>query len=455
MFRINTLKPAFYKSAVVEHLLSITAAVVSRYSMLLITIVNTQMMPTEEFGLFVILLLVANLITAFVSCGGDMWLNRFSRPRHLAKNHAPIVSRLYLKISIGLASVVLLMACYFGFFNNNAFNNAGSGIAWCLAWAAMMGIIETILAVLRTTHIIQRFFMIRDFCMPLSLITAIVFLKVNTVEQFFMIAFMIATITLGFLSKLVFARKEHYFPQKRWHGHLFQKVIIGHTIALILNNLLARLANGQDALLLARTESMVLAGQYRFVTHFAYAFNMIQHYVFLVFPWQLRKANTANVYFKETRAIQLRQLLLIMSAFPALVLLICIAKPLLAMLGADFLPMVLPLCFCLIIRFSELLWGPQHEILISNKKVFWDTLANVIAIIVGGIVFFTSFYYWNDGIVSGLFALGFNSIAGQLTRRVILKKHGLLNKITHFHLGSWCPLFAVFGSMTYLFCTIA
>jgi len=454
VLNLSNIKSAFYTPAVLEHLLSVTAAVVSRYSMLLVTIVNTQMMPSEEFGLFVILLLIANLITAFVSCGGDMWLNRFSRPRHLAKNHAPIVARLYLKISIALAGVVVLTALYLGFFNSAAFNHAGRGIAWCLAWAAMTGIIETILAVLRTTHVIQRFFIIRDFFMPIALIASIVFFKVNTVEKFFMIAFTIGAITLGLLSKLVFSRKHHYFPHTRWHGQLFQKVIIGHTIALILNNLLARLANGQDALLLARTESMVLVGQYRFVTHFAYAFNMIQHYVFLAFPWQLRKANANSTYFKETQGIKLRQLLLIISAFPALVLLIFIAKPLLTILGPEFPLMALPLSFCLIIRFSELLWGPQHEILISNKKVFWDTLANVITILIGGCVFFTSLHYWENGIASGLFSLGFSSIAGQLTRHFILKKYDLLNKTDNFRLNPWYPTLAVFASMIYLFITM-
>jgi hypothetical protein len=290
--------------------------------------------------------------------------------------------------------------------------------------------------------------------MPLTLIISIVLFKVNTVEKFFMIAFTIGAITLGILSKFVFSRKHHYFPPTRWHGQVFQKVIIGHTIALIFNNLLARLANGQDALLLARIESMVLVGQYRFVTHFAYAFNMIQHYVFLAFPWQLRKANANSAYFKEAQGIKSRQLLLIISAFPALVLLIFIAKPLLTVLGPEFQLMALPLSFCLIIRFNELLWGPQHEILISNKKVFWDTLANVIAILIGGFVFLTSFHYWENGMASGLFSLGFNSIAGQMTRRFILKKYDLLNKMDSFRLNPWYPMLVVLVSMSYLFITM-
>ncbi len=453
MFDTSHLRPAFYKPAVFEHLLSITAAVVSRYSMLLVTIINTQMMPEKEFGLFVILLLVANLITAFVSCGGDMWLNRFSRPRHLVKNHAPIVSRLYLKISICLAGLVISMAFYFGIFNTQAFNNTGRGIAWCLGWAATTGIIETLLAVLRTTHLIQRFFIIRDFFMPITLIVSIVIFQVNTVEKFFLIALAISAITLGVLSKLIFSKRHRYFPQTCWHRHLFHKVIIGHTIALILNNLLARLANGQDALLLAEQESMVLAGQYRFITHFAYAFNMIQHYVFLAFPWQLRKASPNNLYCKGTQAIKLRQLLLVLSAFPALILLIFIAKPLLVILGKTFQDMALPLCFCLIIRFSELLWGPQHEILISNKKVFWDTCANLIALVVGGSVFFISLYYSHNSVLSALFSLGFSSIAGQWVRYVILKKYRLLHTTEDFNISLWYPILAVFISMFYLFMT--
>lgn len=131
-----------------------------------------------------------------------------------------------------------------------------------------------------------------------------------------------------------------------------------------------------------------------------------------------------------------------MSAFPALVLLIFIAKPLLTILGPEFQLMALPLSFCLIIRFSELLWGPQHEILISNKKIFWDTFANVIAILIGGFVFFTSLHYWGNGIASGLFSLGFNSIAGQLTRRFMTfpRLFGHLAKIvksikdTYYHI---------------------
>ncbi len=434
------------KLEILEHCWTIGAAAVSRLSLLLITLVNTQMMSADEFGTFAVLFLVANMVMAFVSCGGDMWLNRFTRSRHSLNKRPPIVSGLYLNISASLAGVVMLSALYFSIFGKGDFSGRGLGIAWCLLWAAMAGLLESILAVLRITHVIQRFLMIRDFLMPVSLIIAVFILKIKTAELFFMTASAIWILTLGFLCAFML-KNNHFLLRSQKQGKRFKTVVVGHTISLILNNFLARLANGQDTFLLARVESVNLVGRYRFVSHFAYAFNIIQHFVFLAFPWQLGQASR-QMTAQGLQMVKFRQRLLLASALPALIILIFLAKPLLGLMGSGFQSMRFPLSMFLIIRFSELLWGPQHEVLVSNKKVNWDTLTHVICIAVGLLVFFIALPY-KGGVTSGLMSVGFSSAAGQLARYFILKKYHLAAHPELRISFAW-PILIVAVSMLYL-----
>ncbi len=436
------------KLKILEHLLTIAAAVVSRLSMLFITMLNIRIMPAEEFGVFALLLLVANIVSAFVCCGGDMWLNRFTRLRHSVQKRPPIVSGLYLSISACLAGLVVLCAIAFAIFGQEFFGGHGIGIAWCLLWAAMAGMIEAILAVLRATNVIQRFFMIRDFFMPITLITSVILLKINSVEKFFMLASIIWLITLGFSWNLIIKKRKQYLPLLHWRGRFFKAVVISHTLSLIFNNILARLAIGMDTFLLARVEPISIVGQYRFISHFAYAFNIVQHFVFLALPWQLRQTSSSNKTVEGKEAVAFKQTLLLLSAFPALILIIFAAKHFLHLLGSGFQSMAPLFSIFLIIRFSELLCGPQHEMLVSNKKVNWDTFSNILAIGIGALVFLLALNRY-DGVTSGLISVGCSSMTGQIARFLIIKRYRMATPNETLRIMPWWPILAVVTSMGY------
>src|SRR5436853_5875306 len=89
-----------YKMQILDHLLATFAAIYSRLSFLFISFINIQLMSPEEFGVFALLMLITNMISAFVSGGGDLWLNRFSRYYHVEKKQIPMVSIFYLKFSL-------------------------------------------------------------------------------------------------------------------------------------------------------------------------------------------------------------------------------------------------------------------------------------------------------------------------------------------------------------------
>lgn len=409
------------KAEIWQHGLATLAAVVSRLSMLLITLINTQFLSSEEFGLFAILSLIVNIVMAFVSCGGDMWLNRFCRYRHMKFGKAPIVTRFYLQISLGLASVVVMGALGFAIFGRNTFDNQGLAIALCLLWAAASGLMETVLAILRTTNEIHRFFMIRDLFLPITLMVTIAVLKINTALEFFLIALILWSGTLLFLLTYMIRRASIYMPRSIWTWQYLRKELIGYTANLVTNNFTSRIASSFDTLLLARILPIGVVGRYRLVAHFANAFSVIQHFVFLTLPWHFRQQNNVASIGNPRATVRFRQQLLLLSALPALLILTFAAKPLLSLLGTDYESMSVVLCLLLLIRFSELLWGPQHETLISNNEVSEDTKANLVSIVLGMTLFFSGLYYM-DPIKSAVAAIAVASFSGQLTRFYAIKR---------------------------------
>jgi len=438
------------KLEILEHGLATCAAAVSRLSMFLIVLINTQFLSPQDFGLFTLLMLTSNIVNAFVSCGGDMWLNRFTRHYHSSKKRAPAVARFYLQISFGLAGIVGIVALCFGLFLRQSFEGQGLAIALSLIWAGSAGLIEAVLAILRTTNKIKRFFLIRDFVMPIILISAIFLLKIHTVSKFFMTASIIWIAVLLLLLIYIFRRSNLYFPRSILSWKTLGKGLISYTLKLILNNFSSRISNGFDALILAKYLPIDLVGKYRLGAQLANAFIVIQHFVFLALPWHLRATSSANEDHQGAKMVHARQIMLLLTALPALLILLFFAKPLLGLLGSGYQVIAIPICAFLLIRFSELLWGPQHEILISNNKIFADTVANLVGLGVGIIAFICAIQFL-DPITSGVITAGLSSVVAQSIRFIALRiSVDLRSHITAKKYLPWLPLLVTLSGVGYV-----
>lgn len=419
---ISTLKNQLKnnKSHLVEQALATCAASFSRLSFFLIVLINTQFLSPKDFGVFSIILLIVNIINAMVSCGGDMWLNRFTRHHHSHTKRAPLISRFYLQMSVGVAAIIASIVLALSFLDINTFNEYRLTILYAVTWAISGGLIETILAILRTMSGIRCFFVIRDIVMPALLISGIFIFKINTACTFFLFASLIALSVLIILSTYIFNNQKLCLPKSSlltWKR--IGTGLIGYTSKLILNNFSSRMSNGFDSLMLSYYLSMDLVGKYRLAVQFSNAFLVIQHFIFLALPWHMRVTHCARGT-DGAKVVQSRNDLLIYTALLALIILLIITKPSLNLFAKDYADLSTTICAFLLIRFSEVLWGPQHEILISNNKVLQDTSANVIGLLFGVISFFISIQFY-DFVLSGIVSAGLNSFCTQLIRYIILK----------------------------------
>jgi O-antigen/teichoic acid export membrane protein len=441
------------KMEMLEHGLATFAAAFSRLSMFFIVLMNTQFLSPEDFGIFTLLLLTSNIVNAFVSCGGDMWLNRFTRHYHSHKKRAPIIARFYLQISLGIAALVGVVALGFGVCAPDSFNGNGLAIALSLVWAGSAGLIETILAILRTTNEIKRFFLIRDFVLPMLLILAILIFDLRTTTAFFLTASIIWGTALGLLFRYILRGAALYIPRSSlitWHN--LGKGLIFYTCKLIMNNFSARLSNAFDTLILARYLPIEMVGKYRLGSQLSNAFIVVQHFVFLTLPWHLRAVASVSPEHQGARMVKIRQMMLLLTALPALVFLLLFIKPLLGILGTGYQIMAAPVCAFLLIRFSELLWGPQHEILISNNRNFSDTLANLCGLLMGIISFMSALFYF-DAIISGVISAGLSSVTAQCVRFYILRTSSDFRKMsskTSKTYLPWLPLLVTFFGISYV-----
>lgn len=461
MIAVLKNKLIYHKFQVFEHILATGAAAMSRLSMLLITLINTQYLPLSEFGTYTVLMLIANMVSAFVSCGGDMWLNRFTRHHHARMAKAPLVSEYYFKISSCLAAFVVSVALGFMLFGQPAFNYQGMAVAFCLLWAACAGLIETLLAIMRTTNDIRRFFIIRDFIMPVSLIFCVVFLKINSALHFYALAFTIWAVTFLSIICLMYNQASLYILNITKTSHQWKplrKGLLAYTAGLIINNFLTRLANGFDTLILSRICPISMVGKYRFSTHIANGFLVVQHFVFLALPWHLRQPKVAltEVSLTQKEGIQtvyLRQKMLLLTALPALIVLMLSSKYLLGFLGYEFESVAPLFCIFLVFRFSELLWGPQHEILISNNLVKQNTYAYIFAIGMGALSFWVGYELLTLEVIKcAILATGLSSITAQWAQFYILKRHYQTLAIPNIKWIPYLPILITLLALGYGLC---
>jgi hypothetical protein len=101
------------------------------------------------------------------------------------------------------------------------------------------------------------------------------------------------------------------------------------------------------------------------------------------------------------------------------VFVLVLAEWLLSFLGARFVESAFVVKAMFLIRFLELLWGPQHEILISNGLVRFEVAASVAGIAAWLLTFAASFTQF-DPITAGVIATGLGVHTGHMVRAATL-----------------------------------
>lgn len=424
-------------------LLSVSSAVISRAGDFTILIVAAQLLKPLDFGAFTVFMVIIGLINAMVSGGGDMWLNRFTIARSSKAGRAPCIWPYYIATSglLGIAVIALGVIGVLGtrsdILQPGQLENYYFAAGLAIATAVIGGFAESILAVLRSAGRITLFFALRDISRPLLILGALIFLEPSSVDA-------VIGLTLAVWSLLLLISFSYYFgfnaahlsaPSFSWRQFRLSRWarLSRHTAFLIAGNLTSRLSAYLDVFVLMEIVGFVAVGEYRAAAHFAVGFMVVQHFVFLGLPWQVRQLKT----LEGAQSVQKRQRLLLGLSGIALLSLAVLSEWILLLLGERFVTVAPIFILFLCLRFSEITWGPQHEILISNGLTAQDIKAGLIGTGVW-ILAFSATYPFVDAIPAAVSAAAVASFAGQLTRRIALSKAGVGPVYGH-PLKAWAP----------------
>jgi len=420
----------------------------------------------NEYGVFAVLTALVGVVNAVVSGGGDMWLNSFTGSLSRTTGRPPRISQAYLIIC---GSLAFLMAAGIGLIfliSANPLVSSWLGelapdlavslnkfpLATMLAvvGASFAGLFEALLAILRAGNRVTAFFTFRDLTTPVIVLALIVLLKpASAIEMMavycgvwaavFAIAFFYIKGALSLLPKLV------SISARRWLS------LLRHTAGLIYGNFGSRLSIHIDVLVLANLVSIAFVGEYRAAAQFAIGFMVVQHFVFLSLPWQMRRTSQSGEKGPGYAWVILQQRTLLLVASAAFVLLWIFAEELLGLLGERFVAVADIFRIFLMIRFIDLLWGPNHEMLVSNGYTVRDAHANIAALLVWGAVFGLCRAGGIDVVVAAVNGTALAAFAGQATRYRMLMKVGLVPVMGH-RMGPVLPITLTVGviALSYL-----
>ena len=405
-----------------KSLFSVAMAGFSRLSTLLMLILGSKVMTPKEFGIFTILFIIAGMISAVVSGGGDMWLNKFTRYDRAIRKRGSIINRYYLRTSLWIGLFFIPIAGIFIFTEASFFGFSGKILGLAIIYGIIAGLNETLFAIIRSTNRVTIFFLIRDFVCPVFLIGILFFNRIGSAGYFFMVSsFFLGILSMGMLGFLLL-KPKYYLPKSSKKLNNFSIYI--YTFSLIANNLSSRLLLGLDSLVLTSFMPIALIGYYRLCSQFAGGFNVVQHFSYLALPWHFHRISDGQSGKKGSMEIKLQYKVLVGCSLAALILLAGGSGLILDFFLAQASELQIPFILFLIIRFSEVLWGPMHEKLISNGKITDEMLANVGGIFSWLFVFFISINFLTP-IYAAVWAVAASSLAGQCVRYVILKAYGL------------------------------
>lgn len=397
--------------------LALGAALISRLGLSLILIATARILPPEEFGLLTIAMTLGAVVNAVVSGGGDMWLNRFGRPRVDASGKAPWSWKIYLAITLGLAAGVVVL----GSIGVIMFAPAPMAAVIFLAvvGVAVAGLAESILAIQRAAGRITFFFWLRDIAGPSVFLFLVLMLKPSRATEVLWLYLLVwASILAVSVANLVSSR-AHILPSVRWNWRALVPAL-RHTSGLIYGNLGSRLSTYMDVLVLSAFVTLTEIGNYRVAAQIAIGIIVVQHFVFLGLPWQMRSARSRGPSIGLTE-IRDRQSFLLGTGFVALVGLWLADQFLLSLFGPRFVEMAPVLQLLVLVRYAGLTWGPQHEILVSRGAVMADAHSNV-ATIVAWIVCFLLIRSIGTPIAAAVAATAISSMVGQFVRYVAIRR---------------------------------
>jgi glycosyltransferase involved in cell wall biosynthesis/O-antigen/teichoic acid export membrane protein len=397
-------------------------AILSRGANYLILIIAAWTLSADEFGIFATLWVVGSLAGAVVSGGGDMWLNRFSTPHLTHELRVPSIWLFYLSMSIALALIAGAAGLIATTMVPALKVHAATVLLAILAFCAM-GVGESALALLRASGRVSQFFAIRDLVAPLIFLAIVLLLLPEQAITIFAVFggvwLTIAVIIIGWLILGDSTRT----PRPAWRPQLV-KSLLRHTGLMVMSNLSSRGLAYFDVLILTGFISLSEIGQYRVAAQFAIGFIVVQRFVFLSLPWQLRATGTEDVRrVARHRAAEQQRTLVLLSGV-ALALSVVLAGPLLSLFGERFVDATQFLQVLLIIRFTDLLWGPQHEVLISNGLVRDDALANVAGIGALTVVFWLALFEF-DPVWAAVIAVAAGGVAAQGSRAFMICRKSL------------------------------
>ncbi len=420
--------------------LPMTSAVVSRLSVYFVLIIAARLLSADQFGLFATVMVMSGIVSALVSGGGDMWLNRFTSRTTTIRLRAPYLWRPYLAICGTVAAIVVALGLLI---ISAAPLSAQVGLVAVimLVGAIAAGLAEAEFAVLRASGLVTAFFAARDLALPLVYLVLMITLRPSTAAGVLTIHASLWLTALILVGAVVWHRTptRHRTTRLRRRG---RRRLLQHTLGLQAGNLSNRLAVQIDVLVLTWIITLGAVGEYRVAAQFAIGFAVVQHFVFLGLPWQMRQASrgqaaTARPHSGHTDVVRRQRVLIALSAV-ALAAVWLFAEPFLALIAPRFADSAWLLRLLLLVRFTELLWGPQHEILVSNGLPQRDAGANLVAI-AAWIAGFLAFWAFASPIAAAVAAAAIGSAAGQIMRYRAVRAAGLAPVFGH-PWGAWLPL---------------
>ena len=359
-------------------LLPLFSAIISRSLAYVVLLIAARLLSPDEFGTYAALITVGAIINAMVSGGGDMWLNRFVRGIAVGRGQVPAIWPEYLVICMTLA-VMAVAAAGLAVGTIDALAPHGAGVLIAVLAFSIAGLAEALLAVMRASGRVTIFFVLRDGFAPLGFFFLAVVLRPDRAQDFFALyAAVWCCVLIGVLTVLLVRRRD-VVPRRRMTRRLFA-IAFRHSLGLILTNLSSRVAVYADVLVLTALISLDQLGEYRVAAQFAVGFMVVQHFFFLGLPWQMRQTGSDEQRRQAHAWVGARQRILVILSFFSLLLFLAGAEFVLSLFGERFVETGLILQLLLLVRFGALLWGPQHEILISNGRIRADAEANLASI---------------------------------------------------------------------------
>jgi O-antigen/teichoic acid export membrane protein len=367
-------------------------------------------MIPEEFGAFTVLAVLGGGVNAVVSGGGDMWLNRFVTQEKVSRNRPPHVWPFYLTICCVVSIGTMLMAWGVTALVPALHEKSGAILLTVFTFG-LAGVGEALLATLRATGRTILFFSVRDILVPITALMFLIILRPESVS-----GFVIFSLYAWLVAQWKF--------QRGWLRRSLATPLIKHTLLLMMTNIASRASNYIDILVLLFFVGLADLGEYRIAAQFAIGFIVIQHFVFLSLPYQLRHVGSSAERQYSQRRLQDSQRNLITLSLIGLVFVLVLSEWLLSILGERFIDSAYVVRAMFLIRFFELLWGPQHEVLVSNGAVRFEVAASLTGV-AAWIISFAFIYKLVDPVTAAIIATAIGVHLGHIVRAITLTFRGI------------------------------